>query len=89
MDARSLDFPDESFDHVTAFYALLYMDAEDQCRAIAEAARVLRKGGSLCIWDAETADGAPPYLAELDVSDDGAYLAVLTGWVDRKSAVCV
>lgn len=57
MDARSLDFSDGCFDQVTAFYALLYMDAEGQRRAIAEAARVLRKGGSLCIWDAETADG--------------------------------
>ena len=79
MDARSLDFPDGCFDHVTAFYALLYMDAEGQRRAIAEAARVLRTGGSLCIWDTETADGEPPYLAELDVDAAGQTIHVTYG----------
>ena len=79
MDARSLDFPDGCFDHVTAFYALLYMDAEGQRRAIAEAARVLRTGGSLCIWDTETADGEPPYLAELDVDAAGQTIRVSYG----------
>lgn len=79
MDARSLDFPDGCFDHVTAFYALLYMEAEGQRRAIAEAARVLRTGGSLCIWDTETADGEPPYLAELDVDAAGQTIRVTYG----------
>ena len=81
MDARSLDFPDDCFDHVTAFYALLYMDAEGQRRAIAEAARVLRTGGSLCIWDTETAGEAPPYLAELDVDAAGQAIHVTYGVV--------
>ena len=81
MDARSLDFPDGCFDHVTAFYALLYMDAEGQRRAIAEAARVLRPGGSLCIWDTETAGEAPPYLAELDVDAAGQAIHVTYGVV--------
>lgn len=81
MDARSLDFPDGCFDHVTAFYALLYMDAEGQRRAIAEAARVLRTGGSLCIWDTESAGEAPPYLAELDVDAAGQAVHVTYGVV--------
>lgn len=81
MDARSLEFPDRSFDHVTAFYALLYMDAEGQRRAIAQAARVLKKGGSLCIWDTETAGEALPYLAELDVDAAGERIHVTYGIV--------
>ena len=89
MDARSLDFPDGSFDHVTAFYALLYMDAEDQRRAIAEAARVLRTGGSLCIWDTETAGGAPPYLAELDVNAAGQPIHVTYGVIKDDAGLRV
>ena len=42
MDARALAFPDASFDHVTAFYALMYMSKPVQAQAVAEAARVLR-----------------------------------------------
>ena len=33
MDARALAFPDASFDHVTAFYALMYMPKPVHCRA--------------------------------------------------------
>lgn len=53
MDARSLDFPDEHFDHVTFFYSLMFMDADTHKQAVSEAARVLKKGGYLHIWDAE------------------------------------
>mgnify|MGYP002562367040 FL=1 len=52
-DARKLDFPDGKFDHVTMFYALMYMDEATRREVLAEAARVLRKGGLMHIWDME------------------------------------
>ena len=49
MDARSLAFPDEAFNHATFFFSLLYMDADTQQQAIAEAVRVLKPGGVLLV----------------------------------------
>ena len=68
MDARSLDFPDEHFDHVTFFYSLMFMDADTHKQAVSEAARVLKKGGYLHIWDAEIVSAYPdPFVVNLDI----------------------
>lgn len=47
MDAEALSFADESFDNVTFFYSLMYMSTEVKAKAVAEAYRVLKKGGRL------------------------------------------
>lgn len=52
MDAAELRFADLSFQHVTSFFTLMFMDEATQRAAIREAARVLRHGGRLHIWDA-------------------------------------
>ncbi len=49
MDAGDLGFPDQSFDHVTAFYSFLFIPKERHPRVISEIARVLRPGGELHI----------------------------------------
>ena len=68
MDAADLQFPDGSFDHVTAFYALMYMRAEEQAAALQEAYRVLTPGGSLQIWDCEIVSAYPEaFCTELDL----------------------
>ena len=68
MDATALAFPGDRFDHVTAFFSLLYMGRFAQQRAIAEAARVLRPGGRLHIWDADVISAEPePFLIDLDL----------------------
>lgn len=46
-DAARLPFPDRAFDLVVAYNSL--MDMDDMPRAVQEAARVLRGGGSFCI----------------------------------------
>ena len=46
-DAASLPFPDESFDLAVAYNSL--MDIDDMDGAVAEAARVLRRGSRFCI----------------------------------------
>jgi ubiquinone/menaquinone biosynthesis C-methylase UbiE len=51
-DARSLSFPDGSFDAATAFFFLMYVPAADRTVVLKEAHRVLRPGGTLYIWDA-------------------------------------
>ena len=66
MDACHLEFPEESFDNATAFFSLMYFSKEDQKRAIFEAARVLRPGGTLQIWDAKIA-AADPFLIDLQI----------------------
>jgi SAM-dependent methyltransferase len=50
-DAEALPFPDESFDAVSCNFGLLHFG--DPPRAIAEAARVLRRGGryAYAVWD--------------------------------------
>ena len=49
MDARTLDFPDESFDAV--YLPLILTVVEDGARVFAEAARVAAPGGRLVVAD--------------------------------------
>ena len=68
MDARDLTYPDGSFHNVTFFYSLMFMDADTQRKAVAEAVRVLRPGGRMCVWDGEIPSAFPePFLAELEI----------------------
>lgn len=52
MDATDLKFLDESFETLTAFFSLMYMNPEVQRKVFAEAHRVLKPGGRWLIWDA-------------------------------------
>ena len=89
MDATAMTFPDGSFDHVTSFYTLMYMTAEQQRMALLEAARVLRPGGTLHIWDAAfTAPYPEPFLAEMDIDAAGTPIRTTYGVIklDGQSA---
>ena len=74
-DAAALPFPDESFDLVVFYNSL--MDFDDMNASVAEAGRVLRRGGTLCasithpLQDAglfSSRDGNAPFVIE------GSYL---------------
>lgn len=68
MDATDLQFEDKTFDHVTFFFSLMYMRTAEQKRAIREAARVLKAGGMLHIWDCEIPSAYPePFCIDVDV----------------------
>ncbi|MDI9468574.1 MAG: class I SAM-dependent methyltransferase [Bacillota bacterium] len=72
MDATKLLFENESFDNVTFFYSLMYMTADVQEKALAEAARVLKRGGQIHIWDSDIhSSSLEPYVVDLDILWDG------------------
>lgn len=68
MDATCLEFTDYSFEHVTSFYTLMFMRAEEQRRTILEAVRVLKNGGELHIWDCEIYSAYPePFCVDVAI----------------------
>lgn len=68
MDAENLLFEKQSFDNVTFFYSLMFMTSDVQKAAISEAARVLKKGGRIHIWDSNfVSAGTEPYIVDLDI----------------------
>ena len=56
MDARDLQFLDETFDVAASFFTLMYIDGADHRSVFDEVHRVLRPGGRLLIWDAAFGD---------------------------------
>ena len=89
MDAEELEFGDCSFESATFFYTLMYMPRDTQERAIAEAARVLKPGGRLAIWDCEIERAFPePHLAELELDIAGKRLNVTYGIIDPNARQC-
>ena len=68
MDAAALQFEDASFETVTFFYSLMFMDAGTQQKAIQEAWRVLKPDGELHVWDADIPSAFPdPFLVHLEI----------------------
>lgn len=69
MDATEMTFPNGSFDNVTAFYTLMYMNTDEQQKALCEAARVLKPNGELHIWDCRIDSAYPrPFCVNVDIT---------------------
>jgi ubiquinone/menaquinone biosynthesis C-methylase UbiE len=60
MDAGNLKFLDGSFEVVTSFFTLMYIDGSEHEKAFSEVFRVLEPGGRFLIWDVDL----PPCLDE-------------------------
>ena len=80
MDATDLKFNDNSFDHVTSFYTLMFMDSEDQKSAVLEATRVLKNHGELHIWDCDILSAYPePFCVDVLVQLPDKYISTTYG----------
>ena len=86
MDATDLKFKDNSFDHVTSFYTLMFMNTDDQKSAISEAARVLKNHGELHIWDCDILSAYPePFCLDVSVQLPNEYISTTYGVVKMGS----
>ena len=86
MDAEKLEFPDRSFNNVTFFYSLMYMNGDTQKRSIQEALRVLRPGGRLLIWDSDIHSVYPdPYIVDLDIVSERVNIHTTYGVVKNET----
>lgn len=56
MDARCMNFREESFKTGTIFYTLMYIEDSSIDKVFNEVYRVLEKGGKLLIWDVNIND---------------------------------
>lgn len=80
MDAANLQFEAASFDHVTSFFTLMYMEKDTQKQAVSEAVRVLKPGGQFHIWDTNIESAYPePFLAELYIDAAGKHIQTTYG----------
>lgn len=84
MDATDLKFESDTFDHVTFFYSLMYMNANVQEKAISEAYRVLKQNGKLWIWDVEISSAYPePFVTNLAIHYEQTAIQTTYGIVKR------
>lgn len=82
MDATALEFENDSFDHVTSFFTMMYMTKAAQKQTISEAYRVLKPGGLLHIWDANIISAYPePFCVDLDIDLNGRTIHTTYGIV--------
>lgn len=80
MDATNLSFADASFDHVSFFFSLMFMNREEQRKAVMEAARVLKPGGEMHIWDCDIVSAYPqPFCVAVDVQLPGEQIHTTYG----------
>ncbi len=86
MDATDLKYESACFDNVTFFYSLMYMARDEQAKAIFEAARVLKEGGGMAIWDCEIDTAYPdPFLVDVDVMVSGEKYHTTYGIVKKDT----
>ena len=86
MDATELLFSNDSFDNVTFFYTLMYMTAEEQWKSIREAARVLKAGKWMHIWDCDIRSAYPePFVIDLDIKSGTHKIHTAYGIVKRDA----
>jgi ubiquinone/menaquinone biosynthesis C-methylase UbiE len=51
MDAKNLQFLDNTFDTATAFFTMMYIPTADHKKVFEEIFRVLKKDGEFVLWD--------------------------------------
>ena len=92
MDAAALQFADSSFDHATFFFTLMFMNSKEQELAIREAARVVKSGGCLYIWDCDIACAYPePFCIDVEVQLPDEHISTTygVGKLDTQNAASI
>lgn len=82
MDASDMSFQDASFQNVTSFFTLMFVDKKKHMQVIKECYRVLKTGGSFYIWDTEIkskTDEEKPFLVDLDIDANGKKIITTFG----------
>ncbi len=93
MDATDLQFLDESFETVTAFFSMMYMDTKTRKKVFKEAYRVLRPGGVFHLWDvtipAQTDPSKSLFVVPLKITlpDEVIQTGYGVPWKDREQDV--
>lgn len=68
MDATKLQYAADSFNHATFFFSLMFMEDRQQREALREAARVVKPGGELRIWDCHIPSAYPdPFCVDVEI----------------------
>lgn len=84
MDAANMQFLDNTFDHATCFFSLMYMSDETIEKALHEAYRVLKSDGCLWIWDVTIppSDGEGSIVVQLAIqtANEEITTGYGTGW---------
>lgn len=91
MDASSMSFQDTSFQNVTSFYSLMFVDKKRHVQVIKECYRVLKIGGSFYIWDTEIkskTDEENPFLVDLDIDANGKKITTTFGIIKPNAEQC-
>lgn len=82
MDASDMSFQDATFQNVTSFYTLMFVDKKKHVEVIKECYRVLKIGGSFYIWDTDInakTDKDNPFLVGLDIDANGKKITTTFG----------
>jgi len=82
MDARQLSFLDKSFDVVTSFFTLMYIDSTDHEKVFNEIYRVLKRNGKFIIWDStiEKYDGGVKDIFVIELEINTSNKIIKTGY---------
>lgn len=87
MDARELSFLDHSFDAVTSFFTLMYIENSEHRKVFSEVYRVLKKNGEFILWDSTIAkyDGGIKDIFVIELQISTPVKEIKTGYgVSRK-----
>lgn len=87
MDARELSFLENSFDAVTSFFTLMYINNDDHKKVFNEIHRVLKDNGVFIIWDAKIPeyDGGTKDIFVIQLEIDTPVKTIKTGYgISRK-----
>lgn len=88
MDAKELSFLRNSFDAVTSFFTMMYINNDDHKQVFSEAYRVLKDNGEFILWDAEILeyDGGMKDIFVIQLTINTPVKEIKTGYgISRKN----